>query len=302
MKRYSLFVPLLLACFVLGATTQEASGQGKINVVNGEVSGTVIGIEGDTILATNIRNEKWIVQVNTPRFNIRAKVTVEGTAVIEALRPGVYVRFTADVDKRGNVQGEVTELEVFSPSESSKPGMYRNDGAINIGGDAKPGVSNYLIAGQIASYRRGKLTLAIPGSKGVRGTVSKDAKLKVRGEDYRMARPGDKISAKGFYLPDQKGTLIAKEITITLSRILGETAKSKKERDRLAKRNADKQPDKQQEFGDLLKDGDGETKADDPTDGEKPGKPPAGFDDTAGPQADQPAKADDDGPLILIIN
>jgi hypothetical protein len=308
MKRYSPLMSLLLVCCVFGAATEKAHGQGKkppkgkTTVVDATVNGTVVGIQGDTIVVMNSRNEKWIVQVNTPMFRIKAKVTVEGNAVVEALRAGVYVRFTANVDKRGNIQGEVNELEIFVPSESAKPGMYANDGALNLDGDAKPGVSNYLIAGQIASYRRGKLTLAIPGSKGVRGKVSENAKVTIRGEDYRMAKPGDKISAKGFHLPDQKGTLMAREITITLAGVLGETAKSKKKKDRLAQRDDGKQPDKRQEFGDLLKDGDSE-KAEEPKDGEKPGKPPIGFNDKAGPQADQPAKDDDDdGPLILIIN
>ena len=279
MKRLSRLLPLVLAGFVFILAAKEAPGQGnnapkgKTKVVNANVSGTVTAIQGDTVLMTNSSNEKWIVQVNSPSFGFRAKVTVEGEAVVGALRPGVYVRFTADVDQRGNVQGDLTELVIFSPSESAKPGMYSNDGAGDTGEGDKADVSNYLVLGQVASYRKGKLTLAIPGSKGVRGSVSEDVKVTVRGEDYRMARPGDKIFAKGFHLPDQKGTLMAHEITITLSGVLGETAKSKKERDRLAKRDADK----------------------------KPAQPRPGFDDKSGPPADKDAD-DDNGPLILIIN
>ena len=315
MKRHWQVVLFALVGCICITSTDRALGQGKdkkapkgkINVVQTRVSGTIVSIEGNTIVAMNSRNEKWVIFTKTPQFNVTAKVTVEGRAVVEALRPGVYVRFTADVDRRGNVQGELTELEIYEPSPSSKPGIYPNgaaagnaadDGAADDGaadddaaGDSEdgkqPDVASFLVAGQIASFRKGKLTLAIPGSTGARGIVSADVRIRFRGEDHHVARPGDAISAKGFYRPRDKGTLNAQEIAITLTRVLGETAKSKKKRERLAQKNAGKQPGKKQEFSDLLKDG--KTKA--AAGGPKQGKQPAAA--TAN---------DDEKPLILIIN
>ncbi|MCH8923578.1 MAG: hypothetical protein IIA67_10580, partial [Planctomycetes bacterium] len=164
MKRCLQIVSFLLACLVVMTTVDRAVGQekkpaeGKVGVIPAKITGTVTGIQGESILVTAVGNEKWIIQTNTREFRIKAKVTVEGTAVIEALRRGTYVRFTADVDKRGNIQGELAELEIFTPSESAKPGLYSNDGGEAREG-RKPAVSNYLIAGQVSSFRRGRLTL-----------------------------------------------------------------------------------------------------------------------------------------------
>lgn len=306
MKCLTHFLPFVLVCLACIATTQQAPGQrkkppeGKVNTIRAHVIGTIVRIQGETILAMSARNEKWVVHLKTPRFNVEATITVEGTAVVEALRPGVFVRFTADVDKRGNVQGELTELSIFyTPTQSAKPGMFPNDGEGDLGKGAKPGVSNYLVIGRVTKYQRGRLSLAIPGTKGVRANLADDIKLSVRSENYRLAGPGDKISAKGFHLPGQKGTLNAQDVKITLVGIVGETAKAKKKRELLAKRNANKQPGKRREFGDLAKDGDGKTDAKGDVDGAKNGKKPKGEDD---PLAKQPVENDEDKPLILIIN
>ncbi|MHC4178755.1 MAG: hypothetical protein ACYSWU_14690, partial [Planctomycetota bacterium] len=87
-----------------------------------QLRGTVAGVGPRMVAMTTSAGETWRLTI-TPKTEVR----VTGTAEPDVLRPGMYVRFIAPVDKRRSlVQGQVDKLIIFSPSQETgrMPGVF----------------------------------------------------------------------------------------------------------------------------------------------------------------------------------
>ena len=177
--------------------------------------------------------QNWIVFVDP-----KAIVHVTGTAEPDFLKVGMFVRFTAEVDKRGLVKDKLKQLTIFTPSPLVFPGIWPEGQEPSAGKPAearkrfgtgtgagpaagKPPTSNvYTVAGQIAGSRKGRLTVNT-GRAAVRIQVADDAKIDVDFADYSVAKPGDRISVtKGKMFAGRMGIAQALELTIKLSKPL----------------------------------------------------------------------------------
>ena len=193
------------------------------------------------ILTNSTQN--WIIFVDP-----KAIAHVTGTAEPDFLKVGMFIRFTAEVDKRGLVKDKLKQLTIFTPSQLVFPGIWpegqepsadkpaeagkrfgSGTGASPAAG--KPPTSNvYTVAGQITGSRRGRLTVNA-GRAVVRIQVADDAKIVVDFADYSVAKPGDGISVtKGKMFAGRIGMAQALEFTIKLSKPLALPKKKKRAR------------------------------------------------------------------------
>jgi len=209
-----------------------------------EAGGTIEGLMPNGIQINSNANQRWVIMI--PR---QAKVEVTGTATADFLRPGLYVRFTAEVDKHGTVKEKVAQLSIFTPSRETPPGLFSPEaGGAGIGGGAfdgfgagpgggvgKPPIGigkapgkipgkavpvetakTYTVAGQITSARNNKLTVNA-ATAAIKFEVTDDAAIDVKVADYSLARKGDKVSVQGRMVKGRLGMGEAISVKIELA-------------------------------------------------------------------------------------
>jgi len=177
--------------------------------------------QGRIQILTN-SNQNWLIFLDA-----KTVIHVTGTAEPDFLRPGLFVRFSIALDKRGNAHGKVGELTIFTPSPQQFPGIWPEGGnpenpggagegfgggfgGANAGGGfGTPDVAVYTVAGQIQPSRKGKMTVNY-GRGSVQVELAEKVSIKVDFADYSVAKKGDRISIK-------KGRMYPGRPTIELS-------------------------------------------------------------------------------------
>jgi hypothetical protein len=193
------FAVALVTCGLLfAATALPASAQNlpmlpeaqkaemmKLMLVN--VSGKVAGVQGPQIALKTAANEEYIVHL----FSNVSTLAVTGTAKRDALKPGVFVRFTvAEIDKKGNASGDITDLSIFTPSPDIIQAVLSDD----VTGEKGP----YLVTGRVTSMpKKGRGTI-LAGDKKVKVEFPEDLEIKVEVRDHTIAQVGDDILVTGF--------------------------------------------------------------------------------------------------------
>jgi hypothetical protein len=190
-----------------------------------EGEGTVEAVQGGAVKLTSSRQELWIAKTVPGQ----SKVLVEGTAEPDFLRPGLSVKLSGTIDKKGTLDGEIAALEIFSPHGKGDIGLF-------LSGEDKParnpGPGTYDIRGKVASFKEGLLTVTA-GGKRITGKLADAAEIKVNLDQLSFAQQGDAIRVKLWFAegagpnPQQQrpGDAVAEEITITLAKPLTGTKK-----------------------------------------------------------------------------
>lgn len=223
---------LVLVCLLLGlsvpAEAQRRRPPKKPPMEPFAADGTIVAVGPDRIQILTTSNQQWLIF-----FDPKAVIHVTGTAEADFLRAGMFIKFTAEVDKRGRVQGKVGELTIFTPSPENPPGIWPEgigppagaDGdrfggkaGGNGGGNGGAGASSiYTVAGQLTGARRGKLTVNA-GAGVVQFELAESPRIKVDIADFTVAGKGDKISiSKGKMPAGTMGIAQASAVTIELA-------------------------------------------------------------------------------------
>ena len=190
-----------------------------------EGSGVVEGA-GPLGLAVNANGMSWKVK---PDKNCKIEVT--GTADPDFLKPGLWVKFNADIDKKTKATAPVNELEIVDQrtamvNEKSRGGLTGTDAGAKKGKGAATGVAanSGPILGKITAYKNNELTLET-GSGTVKADLGPNPSIKVNVSDFSWAQPGDTVEVKGWYM--QPGAAMAQDIKVTIKDPLGENPKKK---------------------------------------------------------------------------
>jgi hypothetical protein len=119
-----------LGCLVAAdARGAQPFGAGQPQVEPFEGEGAIEVVAPGKLQIVNNANQRCMV-VLTPQ----TKVELTGTASVDALRPGVGVRFTAAMDKQGVVKEKVSQLTIFTPSQENPLGFWSAESAPAAGG------------------------------------------------------------------------------------------------------------------------------------------------------------------------
>lgn len=182
------------------------------------VKAKVSEVEPGKIIMESSTGDKYEVQV----YDNYAEVEVTGTAKFEYLRTGVQVRFTiAEVDKKGNASGAMTDLTIYTHSDDFPPGVQSDD----LEGKGGP----WLVQGQIKTITKtGKATIAA-GKTQVKVQFEESAEIKIACRDYAMAGDGDDIEVNGHIIEPPltnggkttSGQMVAKVVEIKLAQPAG---------------------------------------------------------------------------------
>ncbi len=220
-------VPLMLVAMVLAVRSSDAQyrrPQPKPEKV--EASGAIDAVQGNVVRLSTATGQTWFFQ-----FTPKTKVTVTGTAVPEYLRPGLFVEFSADLDRKGTASAPVAELALFTPSPQRLPGLFPVSGipeAEDAGKRRDPDATTaYRVLGRITSVKDGKL-MVNTGRGVVRFELAESPNITVEVADPSVASKGDSITIKGKSVREGFGQ--ADEATIEMAQPLAPLEKPDKRR------------------------------------------------------------------------
>lgn len=190
---------------------EQVRGKGKIKVVGPGVL-QVVGNEG----------EQWLVGIEAqPR-----DISLQGTASVGFLRPGMLVQFSTHVDKKGEAHAPITGVQIVAPRPNVELKLQPTGG---LGGKqlfAEEGESTgkrkrregddypVNVSGTIRSLKDRKFYVST-GSATIHGEFAEDCTVTVDLADYSLSRPGDAIEFDGWQYPGQSGRVFATRLTIS---------------------------------------------------------------------------------------
>lgn len=195
---------LVAGVFHLAAVRAQAQEMPPI-----DLTGTVHGVAPDALQVLNTANEPYLVGWNPETV----KLTITGTAEVAYLRPGVWVRFNAEVDRKGLIEQPVAELTIFTPNDIARPGLFLDSGP---GEEPDPNAAAlpYLVSGRLGAIKRGTYQANCAG-KTVKFTLAENIVVNVDVLDLSVVSQGDQITVHGVLV--QPGAVLADKITITLA-------------------------------------------------------------------------------------
>ena len=179
-------------------------------------SGTIQDVGSNMVSIKGANEQLWMV-----RLDPKAKIQVEGTAEAGYLHSGLNVKFAGEIDKKGALQGEIKQIEIFTPQDKRDIGLFA-EGAT----DAKPvrnaPAGRYEIKAKVNTFKEGQLTVTAGGKK-ITGKLAPDAEVKVNGGSLQFAQEGDTVRASGWKMGQNQA--MANELTVTLAKPLASVAK-----------------------------------------------------------------------------
>ncbi|MBW3599911.1 MAG: basic secretory family protein [Planctomycetes bacterium] len=127
-------------------------------------------------------------------IDMPAEVSVTGELPLESLEEGSLVRFAGKLDRRGNAEGSLAEIELLAPG-STKP-----DVTILEPADDKGGFAEVQVIGEVGWLKNERLMVNVPPSEATRDQslifpLEEDAIVKFSSDDYRRAPPGAKVTS-----------------------------------------------------------------------------------------------------------
>lgn len=212
MSRSGRILTVALTALALWLNHSSALAQAKPLQFH-DLQGKVVAISGNIIQWTDPTKAEMYV-----RLDNKTRSLVTGEVEPSFLSPGTFVRFPAEVTKRGRITGEVREMTVFSPLDGYSAGVFA-DGAA----DPKAASARYLISGQIESVKNGQMIVRA-GEQSFKFKLAEDAELKIEVSDLSIVRPDDEISITGS--GERKDQIQAREIAIKLAKPLAGAEKN----------------------------------------------------------------------------
>ncbi len=234
------FVFALVA--IVGCTSAASRGfaqydeQPRVRLTPVDLKGKVEEV-GNGFLKVQCSDKLIYVKVDPQR----TKVQCTGTADRKFIKPGLLVRFTAEIDKRGTVQDDIESLAIVTPSETAQPGIHSDIptfGEEEPQGRRKPKAEqpknepgSFVVVGTVKLFKDDQLQV-VAGGKQIKAQLTADAEIKVDVDDYTFAQAGDEIAFRGLMAPmgmnDEFGQAIGTDLVITFAKPLEPTAGKKK--------------------------------------------------------------------------
>ena len=203
MKRNIAVLILVVLLVDLVAGISEVQAQQQNPKTNLRTSGTITGMRNGVIQIKTADDDIWLVAMPDKATSLE----IAGSALPNWVRRGMFVRFSGYYTAKGKPQGEIRELWLFSPDEStqfgvSKEAEFGQKKLFGEGGNKeKPKTepaAKFLVSGRVASLKDNKLTVQA-GNYPVQAMVSQKPVIHVKTNDWRMISLGDKVEVEAWY-------------------------------------------------------------------------------------------------------
>jgi len=187
------------------------------------VQGKLVRLNASLLEMTESKGAQLVVQIAP-----NAKTRLTGTAEAGALKPGMGVDFTAELNKQYSAAQDVGALTIcdvdkadpekkpiFKPVSEADPFPFR---------DAKDKDATFAfhVRGTVKSYKNGLLIVAADKAT-VKAQVSADAKIDVSQSDLAPATAGDDVTVDGQQM--RPGQIMASSVEVKLAKPLAAPSK-----------------------------------------------------------------------------
>lgn len=189
------------------------------------LEGTLKALQPGLLQVEAKDGELWLIKVEAKGKDL----LYTAAAKADWLRPGLWIRFRASFNQRGQLESELADVTVFTPREDQQLGLIPEvslgEGLFSDEQETAPKERNrnqvtpYVVAGRIASLKRGRMTVAA-GNVPVTVAVPEDLRIAVEVSDYSLAQPGDRVEIQGWKYPMVPGRAIANRLTINSDAVL----------------------------------------------------------------------------------
>ncbi len=206
------------------------------------LEGTITSVTANQIVMTTKNDSKTWTVYSEPETMAR----VTGQAKADFLKPGLIVKFEAELDGQNGAKDKISELSILTLSKENPLGVFppgsTPHGAAGSASGGKPsskpseshgfgataestfGASQMSkVVGQITAVHDEKLTVHA-GTKTVRGEFAADPQihvtLHVALSDPKFISAGDRISVHGTKVQGKPGICEADDVKITLAKPL----------------------------------------------------------------------------------
>jgi hypothetical protein len=197
-------------------------------------TGTVKDVRPGLFQLAGDDGEQWLVQIAAQPKDI----VYSGSADMTFLRPGMFVRISSKLNRRGQTDEKIGNWTAFTPKPDTKLGLITEqtrstDPNLFIDSKAekrpkpKPSLDpTYEIAGRITKVTRTEITIDAAGTQ-VRAQVADKSSVTLDLADLSYLRPGDKVEFSGWHVTGEKGRGWATKITATAAEPLADSAAKK---------------------------------------------------------------------------
>ena len=225
-------------------TPVGSSAQGLGNRPTLDAASEITSFNGKLVASRGMiltieREDGTEVMVQTP--DSISQLTFTAKALPAYLRPGMPVRFKANLGPNGAPLEPVSKLELFAPvnvkllkgreRENYQPGVHPSKPPQR--GNAGPPTGPVTVVGNLMALTPQGVALRA-GNIPVQTMTSPD--LQIRVNNLSLAQPGDAVQVRGFYQPPDETKVKAESIQITTDRVYGETPPPNERRSRRSKR------------------------------------------------------------------
>jgi hypothetical protein len=207
--------------------------------------GTIKGAAGGGLEVHASGGDRYLVQIEPQARAIEYLATAEPSW----LMPGMLVRLTATVDRRGKIQEPIGQMEVITLREGVQLGVASDmgdggglgDEGAGLFQDAKPekkekkkaappkDSGTWTFVGRLTEAKNGRVSIAVPG-KVLKGELADNAKISVDYGNLSLVKPGDQITFQGWSPVGRKQFVMANSVTVTSpEKLVGAKKKSKPE-------------------------------------------------------------------------
>lgn len=234
---------------------QEKNGERE----NVRTKGTIKGVRPGLLAVVSDEGDQILVKVEARPQDI----SFVAKAKPEWLQPGMLVRFKNTFDRKGKPLGAVQQLEVISVRNDTKLGLIPESkfsgAAKGLFSNAEPETKKqapaktaaFTVAGKLRTIKGGKMVV-MAGRTAVQSNLADDAKISVDLADYSLASQGDKVQINGWRYASQKNRVVARQLSISSERKLGDEVESKKKTKKSARPKKKEKSDVEKQLEDLF--------------------------------------------------
>jgi hypothetical protein len=207
-----------------------------------QASGTIRAVAPGAIQVATTNNELVAMKLGN-----KAEVSFTGKADASFLRPGMPVRFSAVVNKRGQVVEPITAITVFTPKERTDLGVYPEyagdgPGSLGLFTDPEEEASKkpvkkvveempYRVGGTLASIKNGKMVVNA-GGVSIKCELADDARVSVAVSNLAYVQLGDQVEVDGWsFAAGRNAGIMANRVTVTAANPLSGERKPRTEKE-----------------------------------------------------------------------
>lgn len=187
-------------------------------------TGTLKGIGPGVLYVLAEDGGQWMVAVEQ---NAR-DIGYTNTAEAGWLRPGMWIEFNAKISSKGEVVSTVNSVNVITPTDKNPPGVHGNEGGSNVSEGLFEGlkeeqpkkpkkneevVADFRVVGQLGGTKDGKTQVAA-GNVLLKVEFDPETKVAIDVKNLLLARSGDKVEFRGWYVKGNKGKAYANRVVI----------------------------------------------------------------------------------------